>query len=342
MMLNIGWCMVTRDVSRKDSYFSPILDYFNAWFDTRSYGEGVRSFFIGFNCAGWIPGMTGPANDFETGYLLRKKYTKARHEIEIEVKLNYAAVMQVTSQEAAVAILRVALQRICQELSSLKTYQFDGPAFQADLLLQLDKASWVDNPLPPVQRAYNADTYKPNASAMALPKFWELISQTGEATSYAPTAQCALLVQRLATHTEKQIIGFEVQLRNLLKRLYHYNVLAIAKLVEGYVSDDSFLYFCCNLILQGPDLYRQVLRQSDAITIELAPQETGELLLGIADEAFELKLGLDTDKLLPREYGQSVYDYNSPEAEMMGKDWETIDLLRRFPRLTLKYPLSST
>lgn len=333
--------MVTQDVSRKSDYFSPILDYFNAWFYTRSYGEGVKTIFIGFNCAGWIPGMTGPANDFETGDLLRKKYTKARHEIEIEIKLNYAAVMRVTSQEAAVEILRVALQRIGQELSTLKTQQFDGAAFQADLLLQLNKAAWIDNPLPPVQWAYDADAYKPNASAMALPKFWELISQTGEATAYAPAAQCALLVQRLATHTEKQIIGFEVQLRNLLKRLYHFNVLGIAKLVEGYVSDDSFLYFCCNLILQGPDLYRQVLRQPDAITIELAPKETGEFLLGVADEAFELKLGSDTDKLLPREYGQSVYDYNSPDDEMAGKDWETVDLPRRFPKLALKYPLAT-
>lgn len=333
--------MVTQDVSRKSDYFSPILDYFNAWFYTRSYGEGVKTIFIGFNCAGWIPGMTGPANDFETGYLLRKKYTKARHEIEIEIKLNYAAVMRVTSQEAAVEILRVALQRIGQELSTLKTQQFDGSAFQADLLLQLDKAAWIDNPLPPVQWAYDADAYKPNASAMALPKFWELISQTGEATAYAPAAQCALLVQRLATHTEKQIIGFEVQLRNLLKRLYHFNVLGIAKLVEGYVSDDSFLYFCCNLILQGPDLYRQVLRQPDAIIIELAPKETGEFLLGVADEAFELKLGSNTDKLLPREYGQSVHDYNSPDDEMAGRDWETVDLPHLFPKLALKYPLAT-
>lgn len=332
---------MTQDVSRKSDYFSPILDYFNAWFYTRSYGEGVKTVFIGFNCAGRIPGMTGPANDFETGYLLRKKYTKARHEIEIEIKLNYAAVMRVTSQEAAVEILRVALQRIGQELSTLKTQQFDGAAFQADLLSQLDKAAWINNPLPPVQWAYDADAYKPNASAMALPKFWELISQTGEATAYAPAAQCALLVQRLATHTEKQIIGFEVQLRNLLKRLYHFNVLGIAKLVEGYVSDDSFLYFCCNLILQGPDLYRQVLRQPDAITIELAPKETGEFLLGVADEAFELKLGSDTDKLLPWEYGQSMYDYNSPDDEMAGKDWETVDLPRRFPKLALKYPLAT-
>jgi hypothetical protein len=333
--------MVTRDVSRKSGYFSPILAYFNAWFQPRSYGEGIRSLFVGFNCAGWIPGMTGPVTDFETGYLVQKKYTKARHQLEIEIKLNYAAVMQVTSQQDAVAILRVALQRICQELSTLKTSQFDSPAFQADLLLQLDQAAWVDNPLPPVQWKYEAEAAKPKASAMALPKFWELISQTGEVTSYAPAAQCALLVQRLATHPEKQIIGFEVQLRNLLKRLYHYNVLAIAKLVEGYVSDDSFLYFCCNLILQGPDLYRQVLRQPDAITVELTPPETGELLLAVATQAFDLKVGQTTDKLLPRDYGQSVHDYNAPEAAMIGKDWETVDLPRRFPKLALKYPLTS-
>lgn len=330
---------VSHDVTRKNQYFSLVLEYLEAWLHPRSYGEGVQNLFVGLNCVGWIPGMQAPPNDFETGYLLRKKYTKVRREIELEVKLNYAAVMRVTSQEDAVAILRVAFQRICQELSTPKTLPFDGPAFQADVLLQLDQTAWINHPLPPVQRALQAEAYQPVAPALALPKFWALIAQTGEATSYAPAAQCELLVQRLVTHTEKQIIGFEVQLRHLLKRLYHYDVLALAKLAEGYVSDDSFLYFCCNLILQGPDLYRQVLRQPDAITAELAPEDTGEFLLGVADEAFELKLGPGTDKLLPREYGHSVHDYNAPAEEMAGHDWETDDLLHRFPRLTRRYPL---
>jgi hypothetical protein len=329
---------LSHDVSRKLQYFSPVLEHLEAWLPPRSYGEGVRTVFVGLNCVGRIPGMRGPVNDFETGYLLRKKYTKARREIELEAKLNYAAVMRVTSQEEAVAILRVAILRICQELSTLKTLPFEGPAFQADVLLQMDQAAWRNNPLPPVQRALQAEVYQPMASALALPKFWALISQTGEATAHAPAAQCELLVQRLATHTEKQIIGFEVQLRHLLKRLYHYNVLALAKLAESYVSDDSFLYFCCNIILKGPALYRQVLRQPDAVTAELSPEDTGEFLLGVANEAFELKLGSDTNKLLPREYGHSVHDYNAPAEEMAGRDWKTDDLLHLFPRLARRYP----
>jgi hypothetical protein len=105
------------------------------------------------------------------------------------------------------------------------------------------------------------------------------------------------------------------------------------------VSDDSFLYFCCNIILKGPSLYRQVLRYPDAVTAELSPEDTGEFLLGVADEAFELKLGSDTDKRLPREYSHSVHDYNAPAEEMAGRDWETDDLPHRFPRLARRYPL---
>ena len=132
-----------------------------------------------------------------------------------------------------------------------------------------------------------------------------------------------------------------MQLRRLLKRLSHFNALAVAKLVEGYVSDDSFLYFCCGLVLRGPALVGQVLQHPNAITAEWDANDTGEWLLSVADAAFELKIGPETDQLLPRECGRSVYDYNAPEAEMAGQNWENHDLPAHFPNLVLRYPLRS-
>lgn len=336
----MGLSTVTQDVSRKNKYFSPILEYFEAWLQPRSYGDGVMTVFVGLNCVGWIPGMQAPAPDFATGYLLRKKYTKVRRVLEVDVKLNHSEVMRVTTQEEAVTILRVALERIFDEVNSLNLAPFDVFAFRTDLLEQLDQAAWITQPLPqPTWPTDKAEPIMPLTTALALPKFWMLIVHTGEATAYAPEAQCALLVEHLAALPAKQIIGFEVQLRRLLKRLYHYNALAVAKLLEGHVSDDSFLYFCCAVILRGPALFSQVLRQPNAITAEWDASETGEGLLGVSDAAFELKFGPDTDRLLPQEYGLAVHDYNAPDVEMAGQDWETDDLTRRFPKLALRYPL---
>ena len=40
---------LSHDVSRKNQYFSPALEYLEAWLHPRSYGEGVRSVFVGLN-----------------------------------------------------------------------------------------------------------------------------------------------------------------------------------------------------------------------------------------------------------------------------------------------------
>jgi hypothetical protein len=220
--------------------------------------------------------MQAPPADFATGHLLRKKYTKARRELELEAKLNHAAVMQVSTQEAAATVLRVAVARLCEEVYGLNVALFDVAAFQTDLLAQLDRAAWLTHPLPRATwPREEAEANVSSATALALPKFWALITHTGEATAYAPQAQCAQLVEHLTALPAGQIIGFEVQLRRLLMRLYHYNALAVAKLVEGFVSDDSFLYFCCAVILRGPVVFGQVLRQPDGLTTEWDANNTG-------------------------------------------------------------------
>jgi hypothetical protein len=339
MRFSVHWNSVTEDAYKKEPHFAPIQHYFGAWFQARSYGEGVASILISFNCVGWVSGMTGPVKDFETGYLLRKKYTKARRQIEVNIKLNHASVRRVTNKPKALAVLRVAFERICQEIGTLKIPQFDAAAFEADWLAELAARDLLEKPIPHVQWQYREEestsqTTLKIAPAMAIARFWQLIAQATEA---APMAPCAWLVERLATEPSKQVIGFEVQVRKLLKQLYRYDTLAIAKIVEGSVSDDSFLYFCCNLLLLGPLVYRQTLQQPDAITAKLTLITTGEFLLSVADQAFKLKLGNQTDKLLPSEYGQAVYDYNSPAIAMAGEDWEEEDLPRRFPKLTARY-----
>jgi hypothetical protein len=341
MRFSVHWYSVTEDAYKKEPHFAPIQHYFGAWFQTKNYAEGVASILIGFNCVGWIPGMTGSVKDFETGFLLRKKYTKARRQIEVDIKLNHAAVMRTTNKAKALAVLRVAFERICQEIGTLKIPQFDTAAFQADWLAELAASDLLTKPIPRIQWQYEERPVAPLAPkpAPALPaaQFWQLISEANATAPTTPAAQCDWLIQQLATRPLCQIIGFEIQLRKLLKRLYSYDTLAVAKIVEGSVSDDSFLYFCCYLILAGPLVFRQVLQQPDAIAAELAPATTSEFLSSVADRAFELQLGGQTDKLLPSERGQEIYDYNTPAIAMAGEDWEEADLPRRFPRLTANY-----
>lgn len=67
----------------------------------------------------------------------------------------------------------------------------------------------------------------------------------------------AYLEERLARRSEKDIVGFELTLRELIRRSCHHNVVALSKVIAGYVSDDTRLYFQCLRILYGQDLFHQ-------------------------------------------------------------------------------------
>jgi hypothetical protein len=348
MKFSITWER-TAEVGRKETFFSPLEHYLESFFYDKSYGEGVISMYIGFSCYGVIPGSGKQPLVFETGHVLHKKYTAAKRRVEISVKINYLEIMAIDSQKAASKIFITAFQSILVEMRNMRIIDFDIKLFEKELLEEVSNSRWLHNVIPQVQWPYNWEevalknisipVHKSTLQPMPVKKFWQLIDQTGAEANYDQELQCELLFQLLKSQSAKQIIGFEVQLRKQLKHLYRYNVLAVAKIVEGHVSDDSFTYFCCSLILLGREVCNQITKEPDSFNAHISGG-SGELLLSVADRAFE-EVADSSDEGLPHEYGDETYSYDVPKIKMAGDDWEVKDLQSLYPKLTSRYQFKS-
>ena len=84
----------------------------------------------------------------------------------------------------------------------------------------------------------------------------------------------------------EQQYGFELRLRTLIRESNHYNVLALAKVMLGAVSDDSFLSFQCRLILLGKQDFERAIKNPDSWSLFIDDKLRGEELLSVSDRAF--------------------------------------------------------
>lgn len=120
-------------------------------------------------------------------------------------------------------------------------------------------------------------------------------------------------------------------------RAYHYNVMAVQKIIEGGVNDDSFLYFRCKLILYGRRTFEDSISNPNDIFERINSSASGEPLLIVADTAFKMKVGDSTEKIFPREYASKIIDYDFGEYEVQGKDWNEEDISKRYSKLWRAY-----
>jgi len=149
--------------------------------------------------------------------------------------------------------------------------------------------------------------------------------------------QVEIITDRLSKREEKEIIGFECTLRELLMRAYHYNVMAVQKIVEGSVTDDTFLYFRCKLMLYGRITFENAIGNPNFIFERIDSKFSGEPLLMVADTAFKMKFGEESGKVLPRDYASEIIDYDFGEYDVQGKDWGEEDIPKRYSKLWKAY-----
>ena len=166
--------------------------------------------------------------------------------------------------------------------------------------------------------------------------FWKLIRRSIDASDGTIEGQTSYLEESLATKSEKEIIGFELTLRDMLRESYHYNVMALLKIVDGLVTDDPLLYFRCRLILSGQDTFHTVIEDPNNLTERLDSDMAAEDLLHVADKAFIRKFGEDTDKTLPRDVGLAYSDYDA-YYPMLGEAWDCESFNERFAALLTLY-----
>lgn len=327
---------LSSELIKLANIFVRISDHVNSQLKDSNYGAGVSSIILGVNCID--PRLLVPSQDFETGFVLYKKYTKASRRLDIKIKLNYKELSNSTEIDVAKILVRgFSNSRLNVLELNIKDFAID--AFYEDVVSLLSNYVSTEEPHPEKIFHYqHRQLLKFKASEKMTPEeFWGLIHSSWSEANNSLDKQVEIIINKLSCLTESQILGFECTLREFLVEANHYNVMAIQKMAEGRVTDDSFLYFRCRIILRGRTIFENAIKSPDLVIERMDTSHRGELLLYVADTAFANKFGEFTEKTFPREYASEIINYDSGDFPIRGDDWNEEDLPKLFPELWKAY-----
>ena len=112
--------------------------------------------------------------------------------------------------------------------------------------------------------------------------------------------------------------------------------MAAQKIIEGSVTDDSYLYFRCWLISQGKSVFEEVLRNPDSLASIDTEATIAEFepLLYVATQAYKNKTGKQQeDESFPRGVASARgLNYDSATGTK-GDDWTEEQLPTLLPKL---------
>ncbi|WP_437922387.1 DUF4240 domain-containing protein [Sphingobacterium sp. LRF_L2] len=161
--------------------------------------------------------------------------------------------------------------------------------------------------------------------------FWKIIEETKSSTQDEHADQ---IVAQLTQLSIDDINNFEKELRKRIAEADDYRVMALAKIIDGYVSDDSYLYFRCWLIGKGKAIFYKILANPDDLIDYVIPSELPdfESLLYVATTAVE-EISDEEDFEDPRDIAvEDGLDYDS-DGNTKGEDWNEEDLPKLYPKL---------
>lgn len=303
--------------------------------------SSCRSLAVVYICLHSLDPEMGIWRDFETGLVIHKKYTKTKRTLEFSYKLNYKQMTEAQTRAEVLDIILEGFKKTNTEIRSLNIKDFDIDDFYSNVSSVIE--NFAKNKSFPKESLSIAKPEEkkelPYEEKIKEIVFWEIIEQSKEGRKDFEH-QAEILIDKLSRLSENDIIGFEFTFREMLAKSRHYNILAAVKIIEGYVNDDSFLYFRCRILAEGKNFYFKVIENPDYIADNPIRDIDGELMLSIADKAYIKKFGEVTDKELPREMALSFEDYDEVK-EISGESWEENDLSKKYPKLWKKYKTES-
>ncbi|MBJ6145899.1 DUF4240 domain-containing protein [Hymenobacter sp. BT559] len=171
-------------------------------------------------------------------------------------------------------------------------------------------------------------------------EFWRVIDFAHQQAKGNEQVFESLLIKNLGQYSPEGIVEFECLLEQQLLDADDFKIMAAQKIIEGSVTDDSYLYFRCWLISQGKSVFEEVLRNPDSlasIDTEGAIAEF-EPLLYVATQAYENKTGKkEEDASFPRSVASARgLNYDSA-AGTKGEDWTEEQLPTLLPKLWAKH-----
>lgn len=178
------------------------------------------------------------------------------------------------------------------------------------------------------------------AGKMNKQEFWRIIDFARQQAKGDEQVHESLLVKNLRQYSPEAIIEFECILEQQLLAADDFKVMAAQKIIEGSVTDDSYLYFRCWLVSQGQSIFEETLRNPDFLaTIDTeATVAEFEPMLYIATQAYKDRTGKrEEDEHFPRGVASARgLNYDSATGTK-GDDWTEEQLPILLPKLWAKY-----
>jgi hypothetical protein len=159
--------------------------------------------------------------------------------------------------------------------------------------------------------------------------FWEIIDKSCRLSRGSEQNQIVFIGSLLNEMGPNDIIDFEEILCHKIIESDDYKIVAAAKIINGYVSDDSYLYFRCWLIGKGKAVFDNAIKYPDSLAQHIEKEEIPDFeeLLYVSTDAYSKKIGEEENDTFPRNICiQKGLNYNYSALPTKGKDWTEKDL----------------
>lgn len=182
--------------------------------------------------------------------------------------------------------------------------------------------------------------FNTNSDTIKTDKFWLLIDNAVKISKGDDQKKEKYLISELTKLSLEEIKDFEIAFRKAIRDANDFGVMGAQKIINGYVSDDSYLYFRCWLIGQGKNIYSETLKNPDYLVNVITKNHAiceFEGLMYVATNAYEKVTGKKEDETFPRNFADNMglsYDFNITPTK--GTDWKEDELPTRFPKLWTK------
>lgn len=188
-------------------------------------------------------------------------------------------------------------------------------------------------------------------------RFWDAIKRSNKRgnknwRTYDIDEHLEALTKLLSKWDKQQLVEFETVLQQSLGKLYKASILELNTIIEdpftkdgdtvtfkGFISDDSFIYFRCWLILKGKEFFDEILDDINAINNGKYSFDIGDVwaegLLYVTDEAYAVKHDNEDES----EIRDAVHEahpeinYDSPARVMDREPANGAELQKMYPEL---------
>ena len=188
-------------------------------------------------------------------------------------------------------------------------------------------------------------------------EFWELIDKTRKQSKGDTDLQARLLIDTLSQKTFEEIFEYEWIFYKLYTESYKSDVWAMAYMINGGCSDDSFDYFRAWLIAQGKKYFELFMKEPEIVVDESEQDlEYGECeyMIGVSRDAYTKKITYSgitdalfkgipvTELILYLDWDCDYYEvfdeiFKQIKFPKINLDWDDDNLGQKFPKFYKKY-----